>query len=213
MSYKPNYRYIPPVHWHWLTRWYDLLVTLAGAGRRLQQRVFELTEIRPDHTVLDVGCGTGSFLELVSKESPPAKLVGVDPDPQSLEIAQGRLADHRNTATLQCAFAEKLPVENESVDVCVSALTFHHMPDHAKRQTATELYRVLKPGGQLVVADFGKTSSPLLKKLMFFERTEYINGNFNGVVVDSLLVAGFTDAVVAKRQFPAIDFVVARKAT
>ena len=54
-----------------------------------------------------------------------------------------------------------LPYPDESFDVVLSTLFFHHLSDEAKRQTAAELVRVLRPGGRLVVGDLGRPQDPL----------------------------------------------------
>jgi ubiquinone/menaquinone biosynthesis C-methylase UbiE len=90
-------------------------------------------------------------------------VTGLDADPSILARARRRAAD----AGLEIGFDEgrstALPYADASFDLVLSTLFFHHLPDDAKRQTADELVRVLRPGGRLVVGDLGRPQDPLMR--------------------------------------------------
>jgi len=105
-------------------------------------------------SVLEIGFGMGT--DLFSFASAGAKVYGVDLSPQHLEIARSRFALYNLPANLQLADTESLPFEDNTFDVVYSFGVIHHTPDTEK--AVGEIYRVLKPGGQAILAVYHKTS-------------------------------------------------------
>ena len=112
----------------------------------------------PPTCILDVGCGTGHFLRAASVRWPQAQLVGVDPAEQMI-LEAARLNPQ---ATFKVGFAESLPLPDESADIVVSSLSFHHWEDHQKG--IQEIARVLRPEGLLCLADHNMLLSKLWRK-------------------------------------------------
>ena len=100
-------------------------------------------------SLLDVGCGTGEMLNTVKNIRPAAMFCGIDISSEMLKKAQEKLQD---AAELSLGDAEHLPYENGSFDLLMCADSFHHYPDPQK--AIAEFYRVLKPEGQLLLADY-----------------------------------------------------------
>ncbi len=210
--YKPDYHVIPPMNKSWLTPWYDFLCTISGFGKRFKMKVLKLMTVKDGETIVDVGCGTGMFLELAAKKYPHVKLMGIDPDKEALVIAKSRLKKLNRPAEFHEAFAEAIPLQDVSVNICVSSLAFHHMPDLIKQKAAKEIFRILKPGGCFIIADFGKSESFLLKTLLRpFENLEYLKGNFQGLIPQFLEEAGFKNVRIIGKHFPAISIIQASK--
>lgn len=99
--------------------------------------------------VLDVGCGTGALLQKLAQNCPQATLVGLDPVPEMLAVARGRVPPGTE---LREGWAEELPFEDDDFDVVVSCNMFHYVrqPVSALR----EMSRVLRPGGELLITDW-----------------------------------------------------------
>lgn len=97
--------------------------------------------------ILDIGCGTGRLLQVAATRWPEAELIGVDPAPQMLEIAKRRLPE----AAFKGGSAEELPVSDETADLVLSSISFHHWADQKKGLSETT--RVLRPDGLLCLAD------------------------------------------------------------
>lgn len=211
MNYKPDYKYIPPISWPILTPFYDFSLTLIGLGLRFKTKVLNTMQLREGMTVADIGCGTGVFLKIAKQKYPSVRFVGLDPDKQALGIAERRLMKAHLSVELKEAFAESLPLADQSMDVCFSTLAFHHMPNEVKRKAIQEMRRVLKPGGVAVIADFGESKSIFFRKILFFEKLEYLEGNLKGLIPEYLKQAGFTDIQTVVKHFPGVIIISALK--
>ena len=142
-------------------RAYELFSTLAFAGRR--RRVFTslvaLSGARPGDQVLDVGCGPGYLTRLAADAvQPGGAALGIDPSPSVIAYAQ-------HAAQANCSFAlgvaENLESHDGSIDVVVSSLMMHHLPEDLRPQALREMFRTLRAGGHLLVADFRPPRSRL----------------------------------------------------
>lgn len=98
-------------------------------------------------SVLDVGCGTGRLLRQAGTYWPEARLIGVDPANGMIEMAK-RLTPN---ATFYTGTAEALPLQDASVDLALSTISFHHWRDQAAG--IREIARVLRPGGYFLLVD------------------------------------------------------------
>ncbi len=117
-----------------------------------------------DDSVLDIGCGTGVLEEKFVKE---ANIVGLDLSSKMLGIANSK---HIKNFGLFWGDAEKLPFASESFDKVLSCYAVKYCNS---RNFASQVYRVLKPGGNLVLYDFARPRG-LFAPLHFF----YIYGVF-----------------------------------
>ncbi len=102
--------------------------------------------------LLDVGCGTGRFLEFVKQAWPRLPGIGLDLSEAYLNEARRHLK-HRSRIDFVAGNGESIPLPDESQDVVTSIFTFHELPPDARRNSFREFSRVLKPGGRVVVVD------------------------------------------------------------
>lgn len=103
--------------------------------------------VQQPESVLDVGCGTGKLLRHARAYWPDAHLLGVDPAPGMIAMAQ-RLTPN---ATFLTGTAEALPLPDASVDLALSTISFHHWQDQVAG--LREIARVLRPGGYFLLVD------------------------------------------------------------
>lgn len=158
--------YLRNFHWQsdgWLSRrsarLYDAGVEVLFGGtadvmRRaalppLLQAVRNLT--RPE--ILDVACGTGRFLAQLSRARPEAHLTGLDLSRPYVEHAREALEERGADADVIVGNAETLPWRDGLFDAVVCIFLFHELPADARRRVAAEMFRVLRPGGTVVVVD------------------------------------------------------------
>ena len=102
--------------------------------------------------LLDVGCGTGRFLNFVKQVWPRLPALGVDMSEAYIKEA-GRHLKRRGWINLIVANGEAVPVPNESQDAVTCIFTLHELPPNVRRIVFREFARVLKPSGRLVIVD------------------------------------------------------------
>ena len=146
---------------------YDLLGHVFFAGRRHKvfRQLTTLSGARPGDRVLDVGCGTGYFTRILAQAvAAGGSAMGVDPSTESLVRAR------RVTRLANCTFsqgvAEGLDAPDASFDVVVTSLMVHHLPEELRSRAMSEMFRVLRPGGRVLVADFRPPTNPLARRLI-----------------------------------------------
>ena len=113
--------------------------------------------------VLDLGCGTGMLAIAIARSSERARVTGIDGDPQILRLARAKAGS--DGVTYAEGPADALPFEDASFDRVVTSLLLHHLVPPVKRAALAEARRVLRPGGRLHVADFGRPQDPLMRGL------------------------------------------------
>jgi ubiquinone/menaquinone biosynthesis C-methylase UbiE len=102
--------------------------------------------------VIDIGCGTGRFIDALKQVWPKLPVLGIDMSEAYIRHAM-RYLRRRSRVSFSVAKAESLPVANESHDALVSIFLFHELPPKVRRAAIRECARVLKPGGRLVLVD------------------------------------------------------------
>jgi len=100
-------------------------------------------------SVLDLGCGTGLFLERMASRYPAARLFGVDASRDMLAMARRKGMDR--TCLVEGDLAE-LPFGDGQFDLVVSSSVLHFVDDW--KRAVTECARVVRPGGRVVIADW-----------------------------------------------------------
>ena len=105
-------------------------------------------------SVTDVGCGPGYLLQTLAKELPNIKLVGVDVSKEMIERAKANFDSQGlgGRAEFKEGSSEHLPFKGQTQDFIVSTGALHHFAD--PELAFNEIYRVLKPGGQMLMLDF-----------------------------------------------------------
>jgi ubiquinone/menaquinone biosynthesis C-methylase UbiE len=98
---------------------------------------------------LDFGCGIGNSLPFLHTAFPTAEIVGADVSQRSLDIARQRAGFDR--LTLHRIEDQRLPMPDGSVDLAFTACVFHHIPEAEHRHWLSELRRVTRPGGLLML--------------------------------------------------------------
>jgi ubiquinone/menaquinone biosynthesis C-methylase UbiE len=121
-----------------------------------KRRLVEQARMESGYHVLDLGCGTATLTILVKQAHPDAEVVGLDGDQRILDIARAKIAKAGLAIALDRGMAYDLPYRDHSFDRVLCSLVIHHLTRENKLRALREVMRVLKPGGELHVADFGK---------------------------------------------------------
>jgi ubiquinone/menaquinone biosynthesis C-methylase UbiE len=145
--------YIPAFGKDALLPFYDLLTRALGMGKFYDALVAQ-AELGDGLRVLEIGCGTGNVTTRVKRAAPGADVIGTDPDPLALARAQ-RKARGLTGIRFERAYAQELPFADGEFDRVLSSMMLHHLDEEVKAGAAVEIYRVLRPGGQLHIVDIG----------------------------------------------------------
>lgn len=180
MSESRN-EYIPALSFRVLTPFYDFIQKYIVRDIRYKSRLIEQAQIQAGQRVMDLGCGTGTLAIMAKQAQPQAEVFGLDADPQMLKVAQVKKDQEKLEVKFDVGFTNNLPYPDESFDRVLSSIMIHHLKTPDKEKTAHEIYRVLKPGGQLHIIDFGKPYTWYGKLLgPFLHKFEEANDNVAG---------------------------------
>jgi ubiquinone/menaquinone biosynthesis C-methylase UbiE len=157
---------VPALGYAFLTRLYDPLVRLLGE-EKFKRRLVEHVGLQRGHRALDVGCGTATLTIMLKRACPGAVVVGLDGDFEVLARARAKARTAGTAIGLCQALASAPPFPPRSFDRIVSSLLFHHLSRRDKRRTLRQLYDLLRPGGELHIADWGRPQN-FFMRLAFF---------------------------------------------
>jgi ubiquinone/menaquinone biosynthesis C-methylase UbiE len=189
-------RYVTAAGRRGLTRFYDSALALTTRERLFRGRLAArlLADLPDGARVADVGAGTGTFAIALAAAAPAASVIAIDGDPEVLALAQGK----RGAAAVewQRGLANDLPLADGSCDRVAMSLLLHHLDPAGKRAALAEAHRVLRPGGSLHVADWGRPQDPLMRAGLFtlalFDGFDGIRDHAAGRLPSFIEGAGFT---------------------
>lgn len=197
MSRKPQY--VPALGFSWLTGVYDPIVALATRERTFKRHLLQQAGIQDGHRVLDLACGTGTLAIWAKQDVPGAAVTGLDGDRKILSVAQRKAQTLGVEIGFDHGLSTELPYQSASFDRVLSSLFFHHLSREDKVRTTVEVYRVLKPGGQFHIADWGRPQNGVMRTL--FYAVQLLDGFAN--TADN--VQGLLPALVAEGGFESVD--------
>ena len=215
---RPKDNFVPEAGFHWLTPLYDPLVALTCRDETVKKRLVEAAALRPGQRVLDLGCGTGTLALRAKGACSGIEVSGVDADPAMLSTATAKAKRRGLEVAFAHGFAQALPFADGSFDRVVTSLFFHHLSPDAKAAALREAGRVLAPGGELHVADWGRPAGPLMRLLFlgirfldgFPNTAAHARGELPGLIASH----GFGDVCVAERfstVFGTLELISARR--
>jgi ubiquinone/menaquinone biosynthesis C-methylase UbiE len=189
--------FTPALGQHWLTPLYDVAIRTLTRESVWRLALANQVDPRDGDGILDVGCGTGTFLTLLANRAPKAHLVGIDPDPEVL--ARARLKAAKAGASIEFVqgfLSEDVVTRLGPLTKVVSSLVLHQVPLAEKLRILSLMRRALADGGEAHIADYGAQTTPVMRWL--FQRTvqsldgrENTQPNADGVLPDLMREAGF----------------------
>ena len=118
--------------------------------------VLEELEKEPFDDLLDCGCGPAPILTLLHEKYPQKHYTGIDLTPEMIETARSKNMEDVKLVVGDC---EKLPFDDSSYDVVICCQSFHHYPN--VQDFFDSVYRVLRPGGRLILRDMTAKTAPV----------------------------------------------------
>jgi ubiquinone/menaquinone biosynthesis C-methylase UbiE len=188
--------YVPAAPQLWT---YDFLVVVLARAWTWRKALLAQLAPRAGDVIADVGCGTGTQLVRIGRRARDATLIGIDPDPAVLALAQRKTRAAGVVAAFERGYAREAAdrLRGRSVNKIVSSLVFHQVPLEEKEAGLAAMRAALAPGGQLHVADYGLQRTPLMRKLFRIvqEGDGFANTEPNalGVLPELMSRVGFRD--------------------
>lgn len=200
--------FVPAAGVHLLTPFYDSSLAFLLREHAWRPRLVDQVAPKPGERILDLGCGTGTLSLMLRQRSPETEVIGLDPDGEALRIArakahaagiaigfwQGRADDPSNVPMFRQANFDKI----------VSCLVFPHLTTEQKHRAFARARVLLRPGGEIHVADWGAPSNRLMRLL--FYPVQVLDGfantadNIRGLLPHFMRDSGFVEIAETHRQ-------------
>ena len=193
-------KFTPALGYDFLTAWYDLTIKLTMPENKFRGLLVEAVNPQKGEKILEFGFGTGQNLLLVKKQTPDVELRGLDIDPKVKEIAAYKLAKNALDIPLDLYDGNKFSYQDNQFDKVYSCLVFHQLDAETKLNCSKEIHRVLKPNGNLIIADWGKAQNRLMR--LSFGLVQLLDGfkttedNVKGRMPEFIETAGFKNVIV-----------------
>ncbi len=186
--------YIPALSFKRLTPIYDSFTSWTMREQTLKRALVAQASLNKGHRVLDLGCGTATLTIQLKQAQPEAEIVGIDIDPEMLAVGLAKVQKAGVSIALEAGSVFQLPYPANSFDRVLSSLVMHHLTTENRHRALAEAFRVLKPGGELHIADYGKPhrfGTRLISKLM--RHLEQTADLIDGLLPEMIRRAGFVD--------------------
>jgi len=172
-------------------RHYDLMMNMISIGSYpfFIRHVVKDMHIQPQDKILDLGCGSGRNIRLMTKYlSDQGKVLGLDIGSEMLEQAQAKCEQYTNVEFKNLRIDEVLPYENEFDKVFIS-FVLHGFVQEKRLQIIKNARRALHPGGEFIILDYNEfdlKSASLLARFAFKVEcplaTDFISRDLKGIL-------------------------------
>lgn len=205
-SYVKNL-FVPAAGVHWLTRFYDPALELLTRGPIWRPRLLDQVAPRPGERILDLGCGTGTLTVMVQQACAEADIIGLDIDRGALRIARRKATSAGIHISFRHGRADDQSIvpmfHFASFDKIVSSLFFHHLTRDQKLCSLRRARDLLRAGGEIHVADWGRPANPLMRILFYsvqaLDGRSSTSDNVAGRLPEFMREVGFTGVTETHR--------------
>lgn len=195
--------FTPALGYDWLTGFYDLTVKLTMPEKKIRAKLIDQLAPKNEETILEFGFGTGQNLILSQQRNNKTILFGLDIDPKVRAIAIRKITNEGFNMPLDLYDGSRFPYADKSFDKVFSSLVFHHLSKQEKLNCLKEIYRVLKPNGQIILGDWGQAKSKIMRiafyTVQFLDGFKTTSDNVNGLLPEFIKQTGFVN--VAETDF------------
>lgn len=164
---------------------------------KFRQKLVDELDPKSEEKILEFGFGTGANLLVAVGKNSSSNFTGLDIDPKVREIARSKLERHNVNIPLELYDGGSFPFESNYFDKVYSCLVFHQLDAETKSHCFNEIYRVLKPGGEVIIGDWGKAKSRLMRVMFYvvqlLDGFKTTTDNVNGLLPEYLRNAKFFD--------------------
>lgn len=160
-----------------LTAHYDRVVALMTRERTWRAKLLAALAPAPGDTIVDLGSGTATQALMVKAAEPLSRVIAVDPDPDVIALAEAKIAAARLAVETLVGFGDPETLSAGIANKVVSSLVLHQCDRDAKQGLLRNACRLLKPGGLLLIADYGLQRSALMALL--FRQVRLLDGFAN----------------------------------
>jgi ubiquinone/menaquinone biosynthesis C-methylase UbiE len=191
--------YIPALGYNWLTNFYDLAISITMPEKRFRTKLIDLVNPLEGEKILEFGFGTGENLILGVNRNSNVQFKGLDIDPKVKRIAEKKFKANSIDVRLDIYNGGKFPYQNNAFDKVFSSLVFHQLDAKTKESSLNEIHRILKPNGVLIIGDWGKPRSKMMRIMFYF--VQILDGfattkdNVDGKLPTYVEKSGFMDVV------------------
>jgi len=191
--------YIAALGYNWLTNFYDLAISITMPEKRFRTKLIDLVNPLEGEKILEFGFGTGENLILGVNRNSNVQFKGLDIDPKVKRIAEKKFKANSIDVRLDIYNGGKFPYQNNAFDKVFSSLVFHQLDAKTKESSLNEIHRILKPNGVLIIGDWGKPKSKMMRIMFYF--VQILDGfattkdNVDGKLPTYVEKSGFMDVV------------------
>jgi ubiquinone/menaquinone biosynthesis C-methylase UbiE len=190
--------YLPAARFDFLTPLFDVFVRATTRERTFKEKLLDQARLDDAGDALDLGSGTGTLAIWAKQRHPGLRIRGLDGDPAIVAQARRKAARAGVEVPFDEGLSYELPFEDASFDRVLSSLFFHHLVRRDKERTIAEIARVLRPGGELHVGDWGQPRSLPSKAAAFairkFDGDAPTRDNLAGRLPELFETGGLTGA-------------------
>ena len=195
--------FVPALRFKWATKLYDGVMQYFVREDALRRLTIAAIQAKDGEKILDFGCGTGTLTTAIAASHQAISLHGYDIDHEVLTIAKEKALRFHFDAMpsfrrVDITDLARLPEEAlKSFDCITSSLVFHHLTGERKQKAFESIRRLMKPGGRLVLVDWGPGSNVGLRFAFWFVRMfdgfSVTRDNAQGRLPEMMTTAGFSN--------------------
>ena len=184
---------------------YDWVAKLCslGATGRVMRRAADLVSVEQPTDVLDVGSGTGNLALALARRNPAATVVAVEPSEEMLTRARAKAVQGDLPVEFRQGYAQELPFGDSAFDAVTISLALHHVATDEVSNAMSELRRVLKRGGRLLVIELDPIGR--IPMLLFGHHATPVRS-----LVEPFTSAGFDDIQTGRMSRRVLGYLLAR---